>query len=334
MTKADEYLYERIEDLTQEKVTLISKINKIGLELEEIEFRLDEMQSQLDDAFEVFSPRAKKNEFIKEEIGNLSKSRDELYIFKEQLENQSMLVDEDINKIKEALGEEADGIDYYYDVPTQPTEKQVGKLDIGIIDIYEKQNFELANEIQQSVLQGLNNLTHKCDICGKIVDVDSTRAKLELETMSKNIKDILKRTQNIVTKLSIMVTQEQSLQETIEQLIKSFIYEDSYKNSIEKILYEIDDVKMSKVTYRCIIQIICDIVYKIVGSMEIEELIISCKVINNMIRLEVKNKDLNLKNENVYKEIAYEIEEKVLALNGEVFVDKSEDVRIIVDIPN
>ena len=41
MEKAESYLSNRLEKLTEEKVILISKINNMDLEMEEIEYKID-----------------------------------------------------------------------------------------------------------------------------------------------------------------------------------------------------------------------------------------------------------------------------------------------------
>lgn len=60
ITKAESYLLERLEMLSDEKVIIITKINNIDIELEEIDSKIVEIQKDVDEAFEIFSPRAKK----------------------------------------------------------------------------------------------------------------------------------------------------------------------------------------------------------------------------------------------------------------------------------
>ena len=62
MEKMKKYLESRLELLSNEKVDLISKVNEINLELEEIDFKINDVKKNMDDAVEIFSPRRKKNE--------------------------------------------------------------------------------------------------------------------------------------------------------------------------------------------------------------------------------------------------------------------------------
>ena len=77
ITKAENYLYERLEMLSDEKVLLITKLNKIQIEIDETDNRIAAMAEDVDTAFEVFSPRPKKNDFAKEGIAKLEKRKDE-----------------------------------------------------------------------------------------------------------------------------------------------------------------------------------------------------------------------------------------------------------------
>ncbi len=334
MTKAEEYLYERVEDLTEEKVSLISKINKLVLELEEIDYKLEEMQSELDDAFEVFSPRARKNEFVKGEIENLSRSRDEICIIKEQLENQCFFVDDDINKIREALGEDIDSIDYYYDIPSassQIEDTQNKRVDMKIVDIYEKETLDLSSEIQKSIMQGLINIKHKCGICEKIVDVDPIRAKLEIETMSKSIEEISRKTQSIVNRLELVVAENQDLNQAIQRLFKIVSYEENSNDLMEKVSLQIEEIRLEKFSVICIIKYLYDIITELV-RININGLYITCKNIDDKIRLEIRCKNESNKIENIYNEYFPIAQEKFKNFSEEVYLENGDDIGIVIDI--
>ena len=82
ITKAESYLYDRLEMLSDEKVLLITKLNKIQIEIEETDNMITSMAQDVDTAFEVFSPRPKRNDFAKEGIAKLNKRKEELKLLK------------------------------------------------------------------------------------------------------------------------------------------------------------------------------------------------------------------------------------------------------------
>lgn len=105
MTKAENYLSNRLSMLSDEKIIITTKINNLDIEIEEINEKIREISNDMDDTFEIFSPRVKKNDFIRDEIQKLKNNREELSRNKEKLCEQTKMVDEDIKIIKDALSE-------------------------------------------------------------------------------------------------------------------------------------------------------------------------------------------------------------------------------------
>ena len=56
-TKAEAYLSSRLEKMSDERATLMNKLNKIKIEIEETDAKIMQMSDSVDKAFEVFSPR-------------------------------------------------------------------------------------------------------------------------------------------------------------------------------------------------------------------------------------------------------------------------------------
>ena len=218
MTKVEKYLYKRIDSLSEEKVVLITKINKIAIEIEEVEQKMEEMSKDLDMAFEIFSPKPKKNDFNRNEIEKLGRRKEELINLRDEFVKQCMTVEEDIVEIRESLGEEFDE-DLIYDIDEKKENTVVG---LKILDEQEMEKQEFATKLNESTYSVLNNLIYKCDMCLKIVDVDTVRAKLELEIISKSLRDMQDNIQNIVYQLKPAEYKDIDLNVALERMINLY----------------------------------------------------------------------------------------------------------------
>ena len=220
ITKAESYLYDRLEMLSDEKVLLITKLNKIQIEIEETDNMITSMAQDVDTAFEVFSPRPKRNDFAKEGIAKLNKRKEELKLLKKDFAEQLMSLENDINAIREALGEEPEtGEELFYGEEKPDCETQL--YGIQILESQEAERKRIARDLHDSIVQVLTNLVHKCEICSKIMDMDSIRAKLELEIMSKTLKDTISEMRNIIYDLRPMSFDDLGLEVTLERALKS-----------------------------------------------------------------------------------------------------------------
>lgn len=220
ISKAEGYLYERLEMLSDEKVLLITKLNKIQIEIEETDNMIASMAQDVDTAFEVFSPRPKKNDFAKEGIVKLEKRKEELNFLKKDFAEQLMVLENDINAIRDALGEEPEsGESIFYG--EEKTDSEAKLYGIQILESQEAERKRIARDLHDSIVQVLTNIVHKCEICSKIMDMDSIRAKLELEIMSKNLKDTISEMRNIIYDLRPMSFDDLGLEVTLERALKS-----------------------------------------------------------------------------------------------------------------
>ena len=220
ISKAEEYLLKRLEMLSDEKIILVTKVNKLNIEIEQIDAMIKQIAQDLDTAFEIFSPRQKKNDFAKHEIDKLLSHKEELKETVASLTESANELEEDIQAIREALGQpvEINDIDIedeyiesvYYEDTT---------YGMKILEQQENERSRIARDLHDSVVQVLTNLVHKCEICSKIMDVDGIRAKLELEIMSRNLREAISEMRNIIYDLRPMSFDDLGLNVTLESFI-------------------------------------------------------------------------------------------------------------------
>ncbi|MEE0863331.1 MAG: histidine kinase [Lachnospiraceae bacterium] len=220
ISKAEEYLLKRLEMLSDEKIILVTKVNKLNIEIEQIDAMIKQIAQDVDTAFEIFSPRQKKNDFAKQEIDKLLSHKEELKETVASLTESANELEEDIQAIREALGQpvEINDIDIedeyiesvYYEDTT---------YGMKILEQQENERSRIARDLHDSVVQVLTNLVHKCEICSKIMDVDGIRAKLELEIMSRNLREAISEMRNIIYDLRPMSFDDLGLNVTLESFI-------------------------------------------------------------------------------------------------------------------
>ena len=220
ISKAEEYLLNRLEILSDEKIILVTKVNKLNIEIEQIDAMIKQIAQDVDTAFEIFSPRQKKNDFAKQEIDKLLSHKEELKETVASLTESANELEEDIQAIREALGQpvEINDIDIedeyiesvYYEDTT---------YGMKILEQQENERSRIARDLHDSVVQVLTNLVHKCEICSKIMDVDGIRAKLELEIMSRNLREAISEMRNVIYDLRPMSFDDLGLNVTLESFI-------------------------------------------------------------------------------------------------------------------
>ena len=217
--KAEEYLTGRLEMLSDEKALLMAKVKKIYAEIEEIDIKIVSMDEEIDKAVDIFSPNSKKNNFTKIEIQKLQKHKDELKMMSIEMEERYKFLENEIILINGALGQDVDNESNSYDNDTKENieNKSYG---IKILESQEEERKRIARELHDSIVQVLTNLVHKCEICMKIVDVDPIRAKLELEIMSKTIRNAIGEMRDIIYDLRPMSFDDLGLDITLDRAIR------------------------------------------------------------------------------------------------------------------
>ncbi|WP_313129937.1 sensor histidine kinase [Anaerocolumna sp.] len=90
---------------------------------------------------------------------------------------------------------------------------------ISALESYENERKRIARDLHDSTVQNLTNLMYKTELCTKLIDIDSVRAKLELQTMIRTIKGTIADMRNIIYDLRPMSLDDLGLVSTVEKYI-------------------------------------------------------------------------------------------------------------------
>lgn len=92
-------------------------------------------------------------------------------------------------------------------------------IDVLKLDIQQKERQRIARDLHDTSLQNLTHLIHKIELSSLYIDEDSIKAKLELATVNKNLKQIIKEIRNIIFDLRPMSFDDLGLKEYIDNLV-------------------------------------------------------------------------------------------------------------------
>jgi two-component system sensor histidine kinase DegS len=170
----------------------------------------------------------------------------------------------------EALRASAKIVDNYELIKSNETiehNNNVNKIKINdkglsILEAQEIERQRIARDLHDSTVQNLTSLVHKSELCVKLIDIDSIRAKLELNAMSNTVKMIINEMRDIIYNLKPMSLDDLGLSITVERYANRL----TDFNNIDVVVHSNEETKeilpVIKLTIFRIIQEACNNVIK------------------------------------------------------------------------
>ena len=326
-----DYLEKLYGEYLEEKINIDKTIANLQVQLKEnIEF-IKLLEDNTDDVYESFSPRniysksrlqvqelnIKQNEIL-QEIDDAKLKQSELIHKIEELNSVIKVA-----KSNEMKAEETDDI-----------------YRITLLEAQENERQRISRELHDSTVQNLTAIVHKAELCSKLIEIDSIRCKLELTMMSRNLRDIINDTRQMIYDLRPMSFDDIGLEVTIERALDK-IKNDMSCNigfTVEGEPYFIKPVV--GITVLRIIQEACNNAIKYAESnfisvkliYEEDEIIISIEDDGN--GFDIENLDTSSRNDNSGFGLSM-MKERVYLLSGEIEIQSKEDIgtRIEVRVP-
>lgn len=209
-----EYLEKIYAEMYEQKVSLERDYKKNELLLKEnIQF-IYTLENSLDRNYESFSPRDINHESY-EKIENLKEE-------KSQIEKQEEILRIKISDLNDHLAE----LEHVLKVVRENT-KAIEEKEVlleedeffrkKILETQEMERQRIARELHDSIVQSLTSIVHKIEFCTKLMDMDTVRCKLELQTMSKMVKRIIEDMRQVIYDLRPMSLDDIGLDVTLER---------------------------------------------------------------------------------------------------------------------
>lgn len=201
-------------DYLEEKVQMEQELNSLQIHLKEnVEF-ITLLEEAHDPNFEAFSPR-KIHSKNKNKIQELKEEQKELEL---HLKKKKKEYHNCQKKIEELSAVMKDIKDKMKEKSTVPMDDEVYRL--TLLETQENERQRISRELHDSTVQNLTSLVHKSELCGKLVDMDPIRCKLELNTMSKTLREIINDTRQMIYDLRPMSFDDIGLDVTIERALE------------------------------------------------------------------------------------------------------------------
>lgn len=93
------------------------------------------------------------------------------------------------------------------------------ELGLGFLKAQEEERKRVARELHDSTVQNLTSLIYKAELCSKVIEVDQTRVKLELQVMIASIKNIIEEIRNTIYDLRPNMIEDRKLDLCIQNYL-------------------------------------------------------------------------------------------------------------------
>lgn len=218
------YLQNRLQYLKQLVLENEEKRDVLNIEKEELFTQIEEYKNKIDEAYDVFSPKSTKNDFIKEQINlfeiKLNQINDNIEELHEQIESGREEAEE-IEKVIEELKSKIDETDEIISILNEiekEREREINCIDITKeykfedydngeeyesyeeydnyngyqrYDNYEEYNPLVCKKIEVEKKK-IRDIIYKCENCSTFMELDVNRCKLELDNIIGLLGDLLK----------------------------------------------------------------------------------------------------------------------------------------------
>ena len=317
---------------------IIESMQEIEQKMREVDYMLEEYEEKQDSNMNFFSPVGVYEEG-EEKLNLLQKSeelKEKLPNLQEQLE-QYKRRREQIHALRNAFLGIGQRIEASNAVKCKGICPEQG---MHILESHEYERNRIARDLHDSSVQSLTCLVHKTELCMRLLDMDTIRVKLELQTMIETIKTIINGMREIIYNLRPMSLDNLGLAVTID----AYCLQLKKNNDIEVIFQnETTEPEMPaiwKVTlYRILQEACCNILKHAKASRieielfrEKEKLVL--KIRDNGIGFDT-NKVNNPEKEQFHEFGLAMMKERVTLLCGTIQIDSTEGegTTVIVEVP-
>jgi len=246
---------------------MMEQIQNVEQKAREIDYTLQDLENREDSNINFFSPVGvyeegyerksllQDAEKIKEELQRLNEKLEQYKNRKEQFQLLKQMVQKTTEKA--AVSEEKKG----------------SARSLHILETQECDRNRIARDLHDSSVQSLTSLVHKTELCMRLMEIDSIRVKLELQTMIETIKTIINGMREIIYDLRPMSLNNLGLAVTIEsyciQLQKNYDIKVDFQTQGE----EPELLSIVRITLYRILQEACSNIVKHAKALKIDILL-------------------------------------------------------------
>ena len=208
---------------------------------------------------------------------------------------------------------------------------------LTVLNIQEEDRQRIARDLHDTSLQNLAYLVHKIELSSMYIDVDPIKAKLELATVGKNLREVIEEIRNIIFDLRPMSFDDLGLKTTFEEMLEKFNDSKSYeiKSDIDNISCDNDIILVA------IFRVVQECFNNIKKHSNADKIVFSCKQEDDLCIIDIKDngngftkEEVEYKKDNKHFGISV-MEERVCLLGGSISIEsqKEEGTHIHIEVP-
>jgi two-component system sensor histidine kinase DegS len=230
-----------VQEMSMKVKEQIQELNNDIKSLEEYKIELDNNILSLDSLnnrnADFFSPSVKNNK-----QHQIDEFKEKLIETEEKIRQKNQELTDIGNKCIciDDLNHCFDDFQFYYIEHIKKSEKSENfnfdnlnrRNGINLLQAQENERKRIARDLHDSTVQSLTNLKHKSELITRLIDMDSVRAKLELQSMIQTLKSTIDEMRNVIYDLRPMSIDDLGLIATINK----YINEIRINNAVEIIL--------------------------------------------------------------------------------------------------
>lgn len=208
------------------------------------------------------------------------------------------------------------------------------KNTLSILDVLEIERQRIAKDLHDISLQNLSHLIHKIELSSIYIDTDPIKAKLELATVEKEVRQIINEMRTVIYNMYPISLEDLGLKITIEKTLNSI--NKDYRFSVET---DIEDVSCeNRILQVSILRLIQECCYNAIKHSKGDKIFVSLKCLENKCYLKIKDNGVGFNEQKIDKSGCHFglsiMKETVYLLNGSINIKSSENGTIVeIEIP-
>ena len=209
------YLLNYEQELLEKKIDLSKALQKNEISLKENTEFIRFLESSEDKSYDSFAPHNYKNDMNAKRMKELKENQKKLIAEGERIKDEIDNISKKIMELEQIIQIEQQAVE-----KSESIEKQLednGKFRLKLLETQEYERQRIARELHDSTVQSLTGMIHRIELCSKLMDMDPNRCKLELQNMTKTIRETIRDMREMIYDLRPMSLDDIGIDVTIEQ---------------------------------------------------------------------------------------------------------------------
>lgn len=335
-SKAGNILLELKRSFLDDKKEIQDKIVDIETEIRQCKDYIESLNKKDENDYNMFSPRSASRVY-----------KDQVYEKRIEIEE----LEETLRQYYKKLGsitKKIDSLNYFNsndtiaDKESEPaqvreevkeSEPKISSKDSSIfLRLQEQDRQRIAAELHDSVLQNLSLVMHNLELAEKFIDYDAVRAKLELESNRKIVKETIDDIRSTIFDLRPMQFDDFGFRKTLENQLEEY----KLRTSMD-ITYRIDDIdSRDNLILLTIFRIVQELVINSIKHSKGNNINVQVLEAGSGIYIEESDDGIGISDEDLKKDNHFGLKilkERVNMINGNIKrLEDSRGTKIVIEI--